>query len=45
MRGPATSATGLTEGTYYLAISGRRYGFAVEAVKPGIMDFGDLEPQ
>ncbi|MCH7943439.1 MAG: hypothetical protein IIB67_09445, partial [Proteobacteria bacterium] len=38
-------ATGLTEGAYRLTVSGRRYGFAVEAVKPGFIELGDLEPQ
>ena len=38
-------ATGLAEGAYRLSVSGRRYGFAVEAVKPGILELGDLDPQ
>ena len=38
-------ATGLAEGVYRLAVSGRRYGFVIEAVKPGILELGELEPQ
>ena len=38
-------ATGLVEGAYRLTVSGRRYGFTVEAVEPRILELGDLEPQ